>query len=47
MRRSIHIKRRYPVRRNVAGLDPWWHWLLEEKPPHVERFNLTTERANP
>ncbi len=30
----------------LRGLYPWWHWLLErEKPPHVERYNLTTERG--
>ena len=27
----------------LQGLYPQWHWLLERKPPHVGRFNLTTE----
>ncbi|KDZ16441.1 hypothetical protein AC50_3178 [Escherichia coli 2-474-04_S3_C3] len=29
--------RRYPVRRNVAGLYPWWHWLLERENPRTLR----------
>ncbi len=26
---------RVPVRCNVAGLYPWWHWLLERENPHT------------
>ncbi|MGG7387661.1 hypothetical protein ACQ7CD_24050, partial [Escherichia coli] len=29
--------RRYPVRRNVAGLYPWWHWVLERENPRTLR----------
>ena len=38
--------RRYPVRRNVAGALSLVALVAgKRKPPHVERFNLTTERG--
>jgi small toxic polypeptide LdrA/B/C/D len=38
--------RRYPVRRNVAGALSLVALVAgKRKPPHVERYNLTTERG--